>query len=79
MNHIFFSCSSLTTLDLCNFNTNNVKDIHYCSSLISLNLSNFNTNKDTKMSEIFFTINKSCKIISNDQRVINLLNNRVKL
>ena len=47
-------CSSLTSLNLYNFNTNNAKDMSYmfneCSSLTSLNLSNFNINnvKDMK-------------------------------
>ena len=43
-----FLCSSLTSLNLSNFNTNNVTNMSYmfnkCSSLTSLNLSNFNTN-----------------------------------
>ena len=41
INFMFFSCSSLTSLNLSNFNTNNVKDMSYmfrnCSSLTSLN------------------------------------------
>ena len=50
MSNMFEGCSSLTSLNLSNFNTNNVqnmKDIFYgCSSLTSLNLSNFNTNNN---------------------------------
>ena len=49
MREMFSHCSSLTSLDLFNFNTNNVKDMScmfsHCSSLNSLDLSNFNTNK----------------------------------
>ena len=46
MQEMFINCSSLTSLNVSNFNTNNVKDMHYmfynCSTLTSLNLSNFN-------------------------------------
>ena len=44
MKGMFNKFSSLTSLNLSNFNTNNVKDMSYifynCSSLISLDLSN---------------------------------------
>ena len=46
---MFVYCRSLTSLDLSNFDTQNVKNMEYmfydCISLISLNLLNF----DTKM------------------------------
>ena len=55
--HMFYECSSLTSLDLSNFNTNNVTSMYCmfsdCSSLTSLNLSNFNTNNVTNMSYMF--------------------------
>ena len=45
--NMFYDCSSLTSLNLSNFNTNNVTDMsgmfYECSSLASLNLFNFNT------------------------------------
>ena len=48
MSRMFYECSSLSSLNLSNFNTNNVKDMigmfQLCSSLTSLNLSNFHTN-----------------------------------
>ena len=44
---MFYDCNKLTSLNLSNFNTNNVKDMscmfYGCSSLTSLNLFNFNT------------------------------------
>ena len=56
-NWMFSYCSSLTSLDLSNFNTNNVTNMgsmfYNCSSLISLNLSNFNTNNVTNMGGMF--------------------------
>ena len=55
--NMFSGCSSLTSLNLSNFNTNNVKDMscmfNECSSLISLNLSNINTNNIKDMSFMF--------------------------
>ena len=45
---MLYNCLSLTSLNLSNFNTNNVYNMsgmfNRCSSLISLDLSNFNTN-----------------------------------
>ena len=55
--YMFNGCSSLTSLNLSNFNTNNVNNMSYmfgeCSSLTSLNLSNFNTNNVNNMSGMF--------------------------
>ncbi len=57
-NFMFYNCSSLTSLNLSNFNTNNVNNMSYmfwnCSSLTSLNLSNFNTNNVEDMSYMFW-------------------------
>ena len=54
---MFGDCSSLTSLNLSNFNNNNVNNMSYmfsdCSSLTSLNLSNFNTNNVTDMNRMF--------------------------
>jgi surface protein len=56
-NFMFCDCSSLTSLDLSNFNTDNVKDMsymfYYCTSLTSLDLFNFNTNNVKDMREMF--------------------------
>ena len=56
-NYMFYCLKKLTSLDLSNFNTNNVKDMSdmfsECSSLTSLNLSNFNTNNVKDMSFMF--------------------------
>ena len=54
---LFVGCSSIISLNLSNFNTNNVTKMSFmfneCSSLISLNLSNFNTNNVTNMYAMF--------------------------
>lgn len=57
MGEMFYYCSSLTSLDVSNFDTQNVKDMSgmfSCSSLTSLDISNFNTKNVTDMSEMFF-------------------------
>ena len=54
---MFSNCSSLTYLDLSNFNTSNVTQMSQmfqaCSSLKSLDLSNFDTSKVTIMESMF--------------------------
>ena len=58
MNRMFYSCSSLTSLNLSNFNTSHVKTMSYmfyrCLSLTSLNLSNFDTLKVEDMNNMFY-------------------------
>jgi len=56
--HFLFSdCSSLISIDLSNFNTQNVTNMAYmfsgCSSLKEINLSNFNTQNVTNMAYMF--------------------------
>ena len=69
-NYMFYKCSSLTNLNLSNFNTTNVTNMSdmfsECSSLTNLNLSNFNTTNVTNMSDMF----SGCSSLTN----LNLLN-----
>ena len=57
MNRMFYSCESLTSLDVTHFNTANVTDMSYmfysCSSLTSLDVTNFNTEKVMNMGSMF--------------------------
>ena len=57
MGEMFNRCSSLTRLDLSNFNTTNVTNMRYmfvfCSGLTSLDLSSFNTDNVTDMDGMF--------------------------
>ena len=57
MNDLFCDCWSLTSIDLSNFNTNNVKSMYSmfdsCIKITSINLSNFNTNNVENMSYMF--------------------------
>ena len=66
MRDMFSNCSSLTSLNLSNFNTNNVNDMNsmfsFCSSLISFNLSNFNTNNVNDMNSIFKGLNENSDV-----------------
>ena len=65
MQRMFYSCSSLTNLDLSSFNTvkvTSMQDMLYrCSSLTSLDLSNFNTSNVTTMQSMF----ESCSSLTN--------------
>ena len=75
MNAMFYNCSSLTTLDLSKFNTNNVTHMgnmfRNCSSLTSLDLSKFNTNNVTNMDDMFFGMNKGCNLICKDNNILS--------
>lgn len=57
MSWMFSECSSLTELDVSNFNTSNVTDMigmfNECSSLTELNVGNFNTSNVTNMRHMF--------------------------
>ena len=54
---MFHNCTELTSINLSNFDTSNVKNMYrmfnICRSLTSLDLSNFNTSKVTKMNDMF--------------------------
>ena len=58
MSGMFFECSSLTNIDLSNFNAQNVTNMSFmfykCSSLTNIDLSNFNTQNVTDMSFMFY-------------------------
>ena len=49
LSNMFYNCTSLTSINLSNINTNDVTDMncmfHSCYLLTSINLSNFNTIK----------------------------------
>ena len=57
-NIIFYDCSSLTSLNLSNFNTNIILDMNDmfcdCVSLTNIDLSNINTNNVTTMKKMFY-------------------------
>ena len=76
MNGMFYDCNSLISLDLSNFNTQNVTNMCWmfrdCNSLISLDLSNFNTQNVTDMYAMF----SGCKslirenLITKDDKIL---------
>ncbi len=71
MSWMFYKCVSLTSLNLSNFNSNNVISMKYmffkCSSLNYLNILNFNTNKLINMIQTFDEIPKNCKVIKKNK------------
>jgi surface protein len=67
---MFQSCSNLTSLNVSNFNTQNVTDMCFmfkgCSNLTSLDVSNFNTQNVTNMEAMFAScINLTSLDVSN--------------
>ena len=75
MSYMFYSCSSLTSLDVTHFNTANVTDMSSmfsrCSSLTSLDVTHFNTAKVKNMRNMF----SSCSaLLSLDVRNFNTAN-----
>ena len=82
MNYMFYSCSSLTSINLSNFNCDKIKETNdmenmfnmfsNCSSLTSLNLSNFTTNNVKDMRYMLNNINKSCNLICNDPKILKI-------
>ena len=60
--NMFRGCSSITEINLLNFDTSKVKNMnsmfYNCLSLTSLNVSNFNTLKVMNMNEMFAYCNK---------------------
>jgi len=79
--YMLYNCNSLISLDLSNFNTQNVINMKSmfcnCISLISLDLSNFNTQNVTDMCGMFFGCNSLISLnLSNfdTQNVTNMRN-----
>jgi len=62
MHDLFHSCRSLTSLDVSNFDTSNVKNMGYmfvsCYRLTSLDVSNWDVSKVTDMNNLFYDCNK---------------------
>ena len=78
-NFMFSGCKSLSSIDLSNFNTQNVTNMRSlfdgCNSLSSINLSNFNTQNVTDMGFMFYDCNSLSSInlsIFNTQNVTNM-------
>ena len=78
MGSMFCNCSSLTNLDLQNFNTKNVMDMAFmfsnCSSLKELNLKNFNTTKVTDMAFMFSNCSSLKELNLNNFDTTNVTN-----
>ena len=80
MSFMFFNCSSLKSIDLSSFNTNNVTNMNSmfnnCYSLNSIDLSSFNTNKVTNMKYMFSycSLNKNnIKANNKETKILNEL------
>ena len=75
MREKFYNCSSLTSLNLFNFNTNNVKDMNdifrNCSFLILFELSNLNAKNFNNKNYMLYGLNKKCNVICNDKKILS--------
>ena len=82
---MFDNCSSLTTINLSNFNTQNVTNMsfmfYHCSSLTNINLSNFNTQNVTNMRDMFYNCYNLEKknIITTDKQIKYLIKGLKKI
>ena len=67
---MFSGCSSLTSLNLNNWDTKSMIDISYvfcdCTNLVDLNISNFNTSQVTKMYGVFYGCRNLTSLNIND-------------
>ena len=83
MECMFYKCSSLISLDLSSFETENVISISYmfnsCTSLSELNLSNFNTKNCFRFTSMFTGTKKIKVTINKDNNPILVENNKDKL
>lgn len=65
--YMFKECSSLISLDLSNWDTNGLQDIHEmfynCTSLQYLNLSTWNTSNVNNIERMFYGVPSTCEII----------------
>ena len=73
MNCMFSGCSSLTSLDLSNFDTQKVTNMAqlfgFCTALSGLDLSKFNTSKVTQMQSMFFNCSSLNSLILSNKFV----------
>ena len=64
---MFFECSGIIEIDLSNFDSSEVKIMHFmfhsCSQLSSINLSKFNTSKVTDMGGLFLGCSQLASLI----------------
>ena len=70
---MFFGCNNLTTLNISNFDTQNVTNMGWmflgCNNLTTLDLSNFDTKNVTDMTSMFYDCNSLTAIYVGDKFV----------
>ena len=75
---MFNNCSSLNKLNLSSFDTNKVRNMSYmfayCSSLKELDLSSFKAKYEFYIFHMFDSINKSCKLKCNEEKILEKFN-----
>ena len=75
---MFYGCTSLTDLDLSNFNTKNDTNMNNmfdgCNSLTNINFANFNTQNVSNIRNIFYGCTSLINFIVLIKRIYILLN-----
>ena len=83
MSSMFYNCNSLTSLDVSNFNTQNVEKMSYmfscCEGLNSLDLSKFDTQKVTNMNSMFWNSSALTTIYASDKFVTTKVSSGAKM
>ena len=91
MEYMFYGCSSLTSLDLSNFNTSQTSNFEGlfsgCSSLIYLDISNLDSNKASNIEDMFsdcssleFINLHSASITENiKEQILNLISQNITI
>ena len=81
MNHMFYNCSSLTSLDLSSFNTSQVTDMGgmfgRCSSLTSLDITGFDTTKISSTSSYPTLPNINITTLVGNRTIDDVRNNKL--
>lgn len=81
--NMFSYCTSLTEIDLSEFNTSNITVMEgmfkYCSALVSINLSNFNTSNVTDVNKMFQSCGNLTTIVFGNKFTLQRCTNNTSL
>ncbi len=83
MEKMFYNCESLTYLNLSKFQTDKIEKMSYlfgnCIKLEILDLNEMKMKSNIEATDIFYKINKNCKLNSKDKLLNDLFNNEINI
>ena len=83
MEKMFYNCESLTYLNLSKFQTDKIEKMSYlfgnCIKLEILDLNEMKMKSNIEVTDIFYNINKNCKLNSKDKLLNDLFNNEINI